>query len=171
MAPSVQGPELAASKRALATGSSDESEDSVNILYRGDLRRIQRKKAGRKANIARAIGRSTEEATATVYEACIERNWGCRFRDSLPSKLRPTRRRTNGARSASKLGLIPATRPAEWSRKIKEALCELSRATPGNMAYAHDLLIMQVRQRQTTKAHPEHYAGKPDPVGHHNQNS
>jgi len=85
-------------------------------------------------------------------------NWDCKIKDILPAHLRPQLRLSNGKRNGRERPDRARLPPAKWTKVFMNALCALSLLTCHDSAYAYEKLSEQVRLRQSSRTHPEHYA-------------
>ena len=78
----------------------------------------------------------------------VELNWGCRVQESIPADIRPRGGSVRRKATVADGTLLPELPWQDWSLDLLTQLEKLSSATQGKMAFAQELMILEVRQRQ-----------------------
>ena len=84
----------------------------------------------------------------------VELNWGCRVQDSVPADIRPHGDSTKRKATLSDGISLPELPWQRWSSDLLNQLQKLSSMTKGKLAFAQELMTLEVRQRQEDMMNP-----------------
>jgi hypothetical protein len=78
----------------------------------------------------------------------VELDWGCRVQESTPADIRPRGGSIRRKATVSDGRPLPELPWQDWSLDLLTQLEKLSSVTKGKLAFAQELMILEVRQRQ-----------------------